>query len=203
MGFDMEYQAIPEGCKLLEQVRHDAVGGEYIWAYIHHNAQEAIEGAGYFQTSQEGIAFLEEAKRTLEANPGIETRYVSIDRTWDMLCYLLSEKRRTGDNPHTDLGGRAIMGSEKLAPISGQGFPIYYLNPEEVHQVVTLLHKIDYEAFKKNFDPVLMSEASIYKYRQLVSYENALDDVWYFFERLRKFYSIVSEHNEGVIVHLY
>ncbi len=112
MGYDMNYQAIPDGCALLEQLRNDPIGGEYVWCYVFHNPQKAI--AKYSEAKrgttppQEGIAFLEEAKRTLENNPGIETRCVAISRAWDMLCFLLSEARRNGGDPRTDLGGRAI-----------------------------------------------------------------------------------------------
>ncbi len=66
-----------------------------------------------------------------------------------------------------------------------------------------MFNTIDYEGLKKNFDPIMMSEAGVYKVSQFVSDDQCLDQMWDYFERVRKFYSVVADHNEGVLAFLW
>jgi hypothetical protein len=210
MGLDMRYQAIPDDCVLLKRVKQDSGFGQYIGSFVFQESEKT----GYLERlrelaergeviSQQEIDYAEEEKRTLTLYPEITQHYLAIGRTWGLLYYILSGEVWKGEiTDDKDIGAKAIFGYEKIQSVfSGQGLPVRYSSPDVVKQIVQMLSTWTKGAFITYFDLPAMVDAGVYKAVQFG--ENDFEVIWDTFEKLRAFYTLVLEHNEGVIAYLY
>ncbi|HEY9666053.1 MAG TPA: DUF1877 family protein [Coleofasciculaceae cyanobacterium] len=200
MALDMHYQAMPEHCSLLARSRQEPEFGELL-AFFTSIAKEVLSGNCQDRDNPTWADFTEEVKRTIQLYPAIEQRECYLGRSWDILYYLLSEKRRQ-DEPRdgTSLIEKAIFGGDILHPAvtTTIGHPIRYLPPAEVHQVVNLLSEVTIEVLRVNYNPLAMSEVAVYKIHEDDD-EEAFSHIQQDFEKLKAFYEEVATHNEGVL----
>ena len=200
MGLDIHYQAMPESSNLLERARHEPQVGsnlEFFKSYA-LTTQEELDSPTY---DQHLVDFIHQARQSLEQYPGIEYRNLYLGRTWDMLYYLLSERRRKGEERDwTQWVEATIFGGEVLneETQTSIGFQIRYLNPAEVLNVRDNLKTVTTAMLHAHWNPRKMREAGVYKIR-------ADEDEDYFtwieedFEKLKTFYASIAEHGEGVL----
>lgn len=146
MGLDIEYQAMPENCRLLERSRHEpgfGVNLEFFRSYALKLPKELA-----YRTDDQFTEFVEEARKTVKQHPAIEHRNLNLGRRWDMLYYLLSERRRKGEEQDwSHWVEKAVLGGQVLnqATQTTIGFPIRYLHPIEVLEVQNELEAIRIE----------------------------------------------------------
>jgi hypothetical protein len=200
MGLDMHYQAMPENCSLLARSRQEPLFGELL-AFFSSIAKKGLSGNWTYEGDPTWTDFAEEVRQTIQLYPGIEQRECYVGCRWDMLYYLLSNKRRQ-DEPRdgTSLVEKAIFGGDILHPAltTTIGNPIRYLPPADVHNVVSLFTGVTFEALRVHFNPAAMWEVAVYKIRE----DEDEDEFRYIqqeFEKLKAFYEQVATHNEGVL----
>jgi hypothetical protein len=193
MGLDMMYQAMPDDCALMERARRDAEFALRLRYFEQHIVSITLP-----EDEPVEHEFEKEAQRTMQLYPGIEKRNLyNGNRTWDKIYYLLSEKRRNKVRERDDLATKVVWGGERLHPEIIE-FPVRYLTPSEVDEVVAFLEPITYDMMQQHFNPALMIEAVVYKITQSQNFER----VWTDFEELRNFYNMVQQYREGVITSL-
>ncbi len=201
MGLDIHYQAMPEVCNLLTRARHQPNFGSHLeffksYAVISQKEldQRAVDDYSFAE-------FIHEVRQSLKQHPGIEQRNLYLGRRWDMLYYLLSERRRNGEKADgSEWSEKVIFGGEVLNEKTQTtvGFPIRYLYPREVSDVRDYLGTVTIEMLHVHWNPCKMSEARVYKIR-------VDEDEDYFrwiqedFEKLKTFYALIAEHNEGIL----
>lgn len=200
MGLDMHYQAMPEHCALLARSRQEPEFGKLL-EFFTSIAEEALSGDGKYKDDPTWTDFTEEVRQSIQLYPGIEQRGCYVGCRWDMLYYLLSNKRRQ-DEPRdgTSLVEKAIFGGNILHPAltTTIGNPIRYLPPADVHNVVSLLTGVTIEALRVHFNPPAMWEVAVYKIREDED-EEEFRYIQQEFEKLKAFYEQVATHNEGVL----
>ncbi|HEY9631195.1 MAG TPA: hypothetical protein V6C84_28215 [Coleofasciculaceae cyanobacterium] len=84
---------MPNTCRLLARSRHDPDFGanlEFFKSYA-LTSQEELDHRVH---DQRFVEFVHEARQAVEHYPRIEHRNLYLGRRWDMLYYLLSERRR-------------------------------------------------------------------------------------------------------------
>jgi hypothetical protein len=199
MGLDRDYQAMPDGCTLLERARHEPASGGYLESFYSWNYDSEPPPVRN-DDDKAFVEFLAAAKEVVEHHPGIKSRYLYLGRRWDMLHYLLSENRRKGDNKEwSHWVDKAIFGGQILneETITTIGSPIRYLPPSEVLYVAENLGEISSESLRHHWNPQAMCDAKVYKSRGAdnESFGWVKED----FEKLKCFYALVAAHSEGVL----
>lgn len=200
MGLDIHYQAMPEACNLLTRARHEPDFGphlEFFKSYALNSQQELDKRAN----DHLFVEFIYEVRQSLKQYPGIEQRNLYLGRRWDMLYYLLSERRRNGEaNDGSEWSEKAIFGDEVLNEKTQTtvGFPIRYLYPREVSNVRDYLGTITIEMLHAHWHPRKMSEARVYKIH-IDDGENYFRWIKEDFEKLKAFYALVAEYSEGIL----
>lgn len=200
MGLDIHYQAMPESSNLLERARHEPQFGanlEFFKSYA-LTTQEKLDSRTY---EQHLVDFIHQARQSLKQYPGIEYRNLYLGRRWDMLYYLLSERRRKGkERDWSRWVEKAIFGGEVLNEETRTtiGFSIRYLNPTEVVNVRDNLRTVTSAMLRAHWNPYKMSEAGVYKVRgdENEDYFKWIEED---FEKLKTFYASIAEHDEGVL----
>lgn len=200
MGLDISYQAMPEGCTLLERARHEPKFGAYLEFFNSYafNSQQALARSA---DDPVVVEFVAEAKQVAEHYKGIEDRRLYLGRRWDILYYVLSENRRRSKKKDcSDWVEQAIFGGEVLnqATQTTIGFPIRYLPPIEVWYIAEILKDTNLELFRCHWNPRAMAEASVYKIHAEDGDEE-FEWVKQDFEKLKVFYAQVAQHHEGVL----
>jgi hypothetical protein len=132
-------------------------------------------------------------------NVGIEFRYCELDRRADWLKWLLQRCTAGTDSQFAKI---AIEGESIVAPEarSSQGFPLRRNSPDTCGFVCEWLKGITEKQLYREYDPEMMEQAGLYKWRvpqdPLLTYERILRD----FRNLREFYHRVSESEEAAFV---
>src|SRR5262245_10251979 len=134
LGGERQYQAIPDNCFILEKARANPEYADVLigCGYLHGGG---APGA-YDPIYEEFVADVEELIRN---HPGIDQRNCSVDRSWDVLHFLLSEERRQGNFNGTDLGTIALPGATAVG-CSGD-WP-RYTPPSLAESVLVFLNNI-------------------------------------------------------------
>ena len=144
-------------------------------------------------------SLLEELDRLLKSNPGLHARNYGLERAWDMLEYVISPVRRSGNFEQPDLGRIAINGEKDLAPhlFGGQGVPIRLTAPETVQKILAYLMQTD---FKSNFDLPKMLRSGVYKCAEDWTDESFWPYIEGYLKDFTGFYRQAVIHNEAVLV---
>lgn len=200
MGLDMSYQAVVPETLLNKLVSGNPQAAFYFKLFGYDELPDWA--AHRLETDAELNEFSQIAEIAREEHPGIEERQLELYRHWDMLHYLLSEKRRK-DLPYdqNDLIYRAIHGGEKLGDefVLPQGVPVTFLRPDEVREISEMLEEIPADALREHWNPPLMREAGVYKIRGDED-ESHLEYLLQDFENLKHFYYSAAAFDEAVMV---
>lgn len=191
---------MPEGCTLLCRARRDPAYGcdlELFGSFVADPAGTLARGPGDATLAD----FVRDAVQVVAEHPGIERRAFTLGRRWDMLYYLLADRRRNDEDrqPHAWpeqalFGGDVLMeGTETTI-----GSPIRYLAPANVRRVSAALSAVDPETFQRLWNVPAMIEASVYKIHPEDD-ERSLEFVLADFARLVAFYKTAAAHGEGVL----
>ena len=173
MGLEINYQAIPDHCPLLE------IEGEDL-QFLGH----------YFSGARSEDPFGSESERMKKSHPGIETRAFGLDRDWDVLNYLLSKLGQ--------LGQAAIKGSLKLERAKGvQGIPICYSNSAQVQEIEGWIRQLDPSDLESQWDSEAMEQQGVYKFFGDEEFSPRYAER---FLGLQRYYAQLVQHNEGLIV---
>jgi Domain of unknown function (DUF1877) len=197
MGLDCYYQALPEGCALLERAVREPEFGEYLslvpWKPERLERWRAEGGMS--------AEFSREMTRLCQQHPGLEKRFYTVDRFWDVLRYLLSEARRE-ERPQEDWGSIAVQGAAVLADTlrAGQGVALRYSGRETVQSLVSHLAGISEEQLRQVYEPERMEERAVYKFWADRADAETWQWTWRYFEGLRAFLQQAAEKGEGVLV---
>jgi hypothetical protein len=203
MGLDIEYQALPAACPLLEQAGRDPELGELL-ALLPGVLPQRAAGQTWRGTplSPAEHLFQDEMDRLLAARPSVLPLRLWLGRDWDALHYLLSDERRAGRHDGSDPGTTAVRGAQRLGPhaLAGQGLALRWTTPAEVDAVASWLYHVRPAQLALHYDPQALEAAGVYKVSadgQPVEMPDALTDA---FERLRAFYADVAAARYGVLV---
>lgn len=195
MGLDCTYQALPEGCALLERAKRAPSFGELLALAPWQQEPPWLAEGGMW------TEFYEEVGRLRQRHPGLEERYFRGQRDWDVLHYLLSEARRQGVEGD-DWGTQAVLGARVLDESlrAGQGVPLRYSSPETVRALGEQLEQVTEADLRRVYVPELMEARAVYKF-----WADRADAEWWEhtvqrFEGLRAFYRRVAREGEGVLV---
>ncbi len=198
MGLDMSYQAMPADCGLIERARQDLELGEMLCLIPLWFRDGQGPRPGRWAAAD---ALWRELGELARRHPGLEKRNCYLDRWWDKLHYLLSANRRGGTCSAADeLLDKAIRGGEPVAEHARapQGQPVRYTGPEEVAAIASVLRGLEIEQLRVHYSPPAMEAAGGYKFlagRDDRDWEYLPE----YFAALRRFYTEVAAHGEGVI----
>lgn len=200
MGLDISYQAMPESCKLLHRSRHDAEFGANL-EFFQRYASVGYKPFGGFATNRAHVDFVQAARQVAADYPQIEQRKLDLGRHWDMLHYLLSERRRAGKpDDWSDWVVQALLGGEILHPETKttNGSPICYLQPAQVRDIAAELGIITATELQLHWNPVAMYATQVYK---IHPDEPAETFAWMCEDlaKLQTFYTLAANHGEGVL----
>jgi hypothetical protein len=131
-------------------------------------------------------------------------RFLNWGRSWDIVHYLLSAKRRGEEvaGEHDDLIARAVLGGDALTAKvqEDQQFEIVrYMPPAEVHLAAEILSQVTEDQMRQHYDLDYMNQIHVYKIWSHSSGEMGFREHCEAFEEWRDFYSVAAAHDEGVI----
>lgn len=202
MGLDLQYQAMPENCRLLIRACQDSDFGENL-EFFRFYALKSQEAIAHFNIDPLLSEFVSEVRRTVQQYPGLEHRNFYFGRRWDMLYYLLSERRRKGERRNNShwvekaiFGGEVLNVDEKTQTVIGS--PIHYLSPVEVSDTRDHLETVTIEMLRTHWNPREMYEAGVYKIHSDED-EDSFKWIKEDFEKLKAFYALISEDGEGIL----
>ncbi|RYG62322.1 DUF1877 family protein [bacterium] len=202
MGIDIYYQAMPEGCDLLERSRRDPEFGELLQFFdtLAVETDANIEQRRFEPVRREFVAA---ARELLRKHPNLEKRHLDAGRRdWDKLHYLLSPGSRKeifesdGDWPTLALFGTEIIHPQALTTC---GFPIRYSTPIQAKRYLERLTSVSEAALHLQWNPEVMRQAAVYKSNgdDQESFQPVLES----FHELIAFYEEAISHNEGVLIY--
>lgn len=203
MGLDASYQALPAGSPLLELARRNIGVGEWLSSFtrlLRDPREDALAPGGLDPAE---LQLLEAVKDLLRTRPDLATHQVSLDRRWDHLLFVLSERRRDAPGTEDDsLAAIAIEGEAKIAPhvVAGQGVPLRYTRPETVERIARMLESVRLDSLREHFTFEKLRQAAVYK----CPHADRIDEGWQWlrerFELFRAFYVTAAKHGDGVLV---
>ncbi|WP_223632866.1 DUF1877 family protein [Corallococcus sp. EGB] len=203
MGLDASYQALPGGSPLLELARRNTGVGEWLWCVtrlLREPREETLSPGG---PDPAELQLLEAVRDLLRTRPDLATQKVDLDRRWDHMHFVLSERRRNAPGTEDDsLAGIAIEGEAKIAPhvAAGQGVPLRFTRPETVERIARMLEAVRFDALREHFTFENLSQGAVYKCPR----EENIDHAWQWlrerFELFRAFYVTAAQHGDGVLV---
>jgi hypothetical protein len=199
MGWERDYQALPDGCYLLERAKVDPDFGQhlcFIRMFFQRHGQPLLPNP-----DEALIDFCQAVRSLIELYPGIEKRYYTLDRYFDMVHYLISAWKRGDRNADpNDMGTKAICGTTELPKhlIGTQGFSIRYSTSDDVQEIALTLASLTQDDLRLRYDHVRM-EKFCYKFWADRADDATWSQIYEYFEGLRGFYLNAAEHNEGVI----
>lgn len=123
---------------------------------------------------------------------------LSIDKTWDGIYFLLTEKSTSDGVDKSDPKGWIILGHDELGPDMGYG-PARLVTPEEVSQIVQLLDSLKNKDVEKNYDSTMMNESEIYP--EGIWEEEGLKE-WLMenYEHIKDFYKEAAKAGEAILI---
>ncbi len=203
MGLDLTLQALPADCPLLERSRTDPEVAELL-PFLPRALLRVSEGQPWrpWPLSEDESRFLVELRQLLAADAGLPRRHLELQRRWDMLCYLLSPRRRAGDFEPRDEGLTAVRGMDRVGPEvrASQGVPLYWNPPEQVRRLASWLSGLAHEEVARHWHPEAMEAEATYQTFAGPDSDGELPLVLEDFERLRLFYTDAAGLGYGALV---
>lgn len=203
MGWELELNALPSKCTLLESVTNSDIDAEYLsfvrlYFRLRREQQSRINKFPYGEAEYK--QFVDALEELVETHPGIENRYCDLDRRFDWIKWLLM--RCALDEEEESLAVTAITGQSNVLPSarSTQGFPIRWTPADKCELIHIWLSRITEEDIKSKYEPVLMQYAHLYKWQQRSDADEALGWIVTDFTALKRFYEDVVDHSEAVLV---
>jgi hypothetical protein len=203
MGWELELNAIPAKCSLLDSVLNSDIDAEYLtfvrsYFRLRREQQSRVKKFPYCEAEYK--RFVDALEELVETHPGIEHRYCDLDRRFDWIKWLLMKCAL--DKEEELLAVTAITGDSNILPSarSIQGFPIRWTPPDKCELIHLWLSEITEENIKSKYEPILMQDAQLYKWQQAIN----TDEVWGWivsdFTTLKLFYQDVVYHSQAVLV---
>jgi hypothetical protein len=202
MGFEMEYQAIPPDCGLIELALSDpdeAWGLSLVPSWFSRKDDGPAPGR---EGKPRDNPIWDACCRLAGIYPDLRTRNCYLDRRWDVLHFLLSATRRDEPATATDLViDRAFNAGELIADYvqAGQGVPVRYLSPAAVSEIAAVLEPLDRDALARHYDPVRMDD-EVYKFSAKDANEVEWERIVGYFTALRSFFLTAAGAGDAVIV---
>ena len=198
MGQEKWYVALPGSCDLLARAKAEPEFGTYL------GFPSIFESGGKDWKAWDvpGREFCSAVRKLNEEHPGLRNRVCTLDRSYDMLHYLLSEARQQGTFDAEDWATHAIRGTLALPEHlqGGQGHPIRYSPPDTVEESASWLGGVTDLSLHEAYDPPAMEAQAVYKMRS----EDQDGELWKYirtyFEGWKAFYLAAAAHQDGVLV---
>jgi hypothetical protein len=209
MALEMRYQAVPEHWKWIPQPEATADTSS-TFAFLATDPQPTQPAPVWpprLETqptaTPAGADFGAELLRLMRENPGLAQRNCFIGPYWDILHYLLTERRRQGESGRgVDWASRAIVGGDELQGIKFSGTSVFFLPHSELQTTCYNLNQVKPEMLAQHFDVQAMIRLGVYDAISLLGKDKIFAELWYTFVRLRDFYLDVAAHEEGVIAYM-
>jgi hypothetical protein len=134
--------------------------------------------------------------------PGLANRNCCLDRSWDILHYLLSAGRRNDPDSQDFILDIALFGDQEIADHvrAGQGVSVKYTAPSEVQLVAQTLQPITTDLLRFHYAPEKMEASQVYKFWAHRADEALWQSIATYFASFKTFYLAAAMHGEGVIV---
>jgi hypothetical protein len=167
MGFEVELNAFPPQCELLERVRAGEISAELIqfvgWYFVKRRTS-ATRWTGFARGDPERERFVDSLEKILAEHPGIAERSCDLDRRFEWLEWLLVRCVRTEDD--RSLAVAAIRGDAQILPgaVSTQGFPIRRTLPDRCVLIHRWLEALTIRDPRAHYNPVAMERDHLYKW---------------------------------------
>jgi hypothetical protein len=203
MGWEVELNAIPAKCTLLEAVTRNDISEElltFVRTYFRFRRRQQRRVEEFVRYSSEYEIFVDALEDMVVSHPGIEYRYCDLDRRFDWLGWLLVHCAQRDDEKQ--IAVEAIRGEYDVSPSahSVQGFPIRMTSPGKVELIDVWLSELRPEDLKRQYDPEKMNRAGLYKWGAPVDPEATLGWILEDFASLQLFYHAVTSQSEAVLV---
>ncbi|BCL38313.1 hypothetical protein NSMS1_47600 [Nostoc sp. MS1] len=203
MGWELELNAIPAQCTLLESVLNGDIDAEYLTfvrSYFRLRRQQQSRINKFPYGEAEYKRFVDALEELVETHPGIEHRYCDLDRRFDCIKWLLMKCAL--DQEEELLAVTAITGHSNVLPSarSIQGFPIRWTPPDKCKLIHIWLSDIAVEDIKSKYETILMQDAQLYKWQQAIDTNEAWEWIVSDFMALNQFYQDVVDNSEAVLV---
>jgi len=154
-------------------------------------------------SSEELAAYLDDSsllEETIYENGDPDIHLVDIDKSWEGILFILTGQNLDKlDHPL----GAALFSGQLVDPEQDLGYgPANYLTPEQVRQISGQLAAFSAADVKSKFDPVKMTELSVYP--QIWNRQDAeiFDYLLEYFEEVQSFYQAAAGENQAVITFL-
>jgi hypothetical protein len=140
MGWELQLNALPSKCTLLENVVNSDIDTEYlsfVRRYFSLRREQRSRVNKFPYGEAEYKQFVDALEELVETHPGIENRYCDLSRRFDWIKWLLMKCAL--DEEEESLAVTAITGQSNVLPSarSTQGFPIRWTPADECE----LIHK--------------------------------------------------------------
>jgi hypothetical protein len=203
MGFEVQLNAFPPQCELLERARAGEISAELIQfagGYFVSRRTSATRRTCFARGDAEGERFVDALEKILAEHPGIAERSCDLDRRFEWLEWLLVRCVPTEDDP--SLAVAANRGDAQILPgaVSVQGFPIRWTLPDRcvlIHRWLELLTIRDLRAL---YDPVAMEHDHLYKWHIPNDPDKVFGLIAEDFTALQRLYREVAACSEAVLV---
>jgi len=209
MALEMRYQAVPENWKWISQPQK-AADPHSMFAFLAAEQpppQPTPVWPPRLETqptvTPSGADFGAELLNLIRETPGLAQRNYYLGHYWDILHYLLAERRRAGEAGRgVDWASRAVVGGDELQGIKFNGTSIFYLPHSELQTTCYHLNQIKPEYLAEHYDVQAMIRLGVYHSISILGKEKIFAEIWHTFDRLRTFYLDVAAHEEGVIAYM-
>jgi Domain of unknown function (DUF1877) len=203
MGWELELNALPSKCTLLESVINSDIDAEhlsFVRTYFRLRREQHSRVNKFPYSDALHKRFVDALEELIETNPGIENRYCDLSRRFDWIKWLLMKCALSEEEEL--LAVTAITGQSNVLPSaqSTQGFPIRWTPPDKCELIHIWLSGITEEDIKSKYEPLLMHDAQLYKWQQTFNTDEALGWIVGDFTALKRFYEDVVDHSEAVLV---
>lgn len=181
------------------QWEDDGAAYSFIPSYF-RSCRERHDGLYGLADDEDYVLLAKLLDEIMVAYPGIEMRHCELDRRYEILEWPLV--RCAGDDNERLLADHAVYGERRVTPTatSGQGVPIKFNSPERAQQIHQWLSSVTLADLRRNFDPIKMSEAALYKWHEEDDPDETFQRIVHDFEALKQFYSEVVAHSECVLI---
>lgn len=203
MGWELELNAIPPQCSLLDLVVRNAIDAElltFVRLYFRLRRERGARVNEFSHGSADYERFVDALEEMIARHAGIEYRCCDLERRFDWLRWLLVRCARNGEEER--IATQAITGEAPISPSarSTQGFEIRMTSPGQCELIHLWLEELVAQDLRRNYDPSTMIRASLYKWGQPTDPEETFGWIHDDFTSLRRFYRDVSVNSEAVLV---
>lgn len=139
------------------------------------------------------VILKELARAGIMVQDGPNEEGLSLEKSWHVLHYLLTEKVEEAPPPL----GNAILGGKEIGDDLGYG-PARFLTPQQVREVAMALAAISKDELAVRFDLKAMIAANIYPVRD----ESELELARYYFNHLSRYYSDAAASGNAMLLYV-